>query len=126
MTEKAEKEIKSEESPSKNDSETDSIQYIDYDLKIRCAKTRDGKTKFCTIQDISIEAPSKEPTPLPVAEASLEETSFAAAPRSFEEAEDAKCSLCEALANALTEQTRSNTASRKMTSSVGRRYTSRV
>lgn len=102
----------SEELTSTNNA--DSVQYIDFDLKIRCARTRDGKTKFCSIEGISIEEPSKDPAP----------TVAVAAPRELTD-ENHGCDLCEALADALKEKVAATAAPRRMHSPVGRRSTVR-
>ena len=124
MAENAEVNQKPVSSSSKIDSENDSVQYIDFDLKIRCAKTRDGKTRFCSIQDISIDEPSVDKTPLGPVLSPPKDTTVAAAPRNLSDGKETECSLCSALEAVLKEKAKASTAltvPRRMTSQVGRR-----
>lgn len=93
-------------------SNDDTVETIVFDLKIRCAKTRDGKTKFCSFDGVSIDESSKDPAP--------EVAVGAAAPRKLTD-ENHECDLCEALADALKKRVESTIASRRMHPPVGRR-----
>jgi len=110
------------------------IEAVDYTLKIRCTKHRDG-TKTCTIGDITVLDPSKVQAPeAPVASpqkdasvTAVPATPVAAAPRELTATgKDGECALCDALASALREKIESKAqaapeAARKMSSSLGRR-----
>ena len=110
------------------------VQYIDFNLKIRCAKTGDGKPKFCSIQNISIDEPPKGTIPEMSVESSQKDipsvtadppkpvVAEPAAAEQIPDVKDSECSLCQALADALREKARS-TAPRRFHSSVGRRST---
>lgn len=120
MRENIESGIKPEKISSKDESQND-VEYIDFNLKIRCVKTRGGKPKFCSIRDISIDEPGKDPasdgtsaapqTDVPAVTAdqpavaapqpsviSVPATSpVAAAPQELPDGTDAECDLCQAL-----------------------------
>jgi len=111
---------------SSKDEPTDKVEYIDFNLKIRCAKTVDGKSKFCSIQNISIDEPGKSPAPavaspqthapvvkadpavatvLPTTVDAVPATPpVAAAPMEVPEVKDSECDLCAILADALRQQ----------------------
>ena len=106
--------------PEELTSTSDEVETIVFDLKIRCAKTRDGKTKFCSFDGVSIDESSKDQAPeVAVGAPQTDTPSVAAAPRKL--SNDVDCSLCEALADALREKVEATVASRRMHPPVGRR-----
>jgi hypothetical protein len=100
MAENAGSGMKSEELTSTNDE----VETIVFDLKIRCARTRDGGTKFCSIEGISVDEPTKGPEVHVESPKTDTPPVAAAAPRELSNENDAECSLCEALADALREK----------------------
>ncbi len=117
--------VKPEKISSKDES-TDKVEHIDFNLKIRCAKTVDGKAKFREIRDIRIDEPDKNSLPAVVspkpdapvvkadpAVAEIPTTTvdtvpatppIAAATRQVPEVKDSECDLCPILADALRQQ----------------------
>lgn len=98
MAENAGSGMKSEELTSANDE----VETIVFDLKIRCARTRDGGTKFCSIDGVTIDEPSKGSEV--AVESPKTNTPVEAAPRKLSNEKDAECDLCTALAAALKEK----------------------
>jgi len=119
MTANAETGLKPEKASSNdNESQTDVIE--DYDVKVRCITSANG-TKTCKIREISVDVPNKNPVPdVPAASSqknasvaevpaatpviSVPATPAAAASRQLAAGNDAECSLCQALADALRQQ----------------------
>ena len=96
-------------------SANDAVETTDYDIKVRCTKSLDGKTRSCKIVEILTGGPAKERMDKPPV--------AGAASRKIAAESDGDCDLCSVLADTLKEQTKPDVAPRRMHSPLGRRMT---
>ena len=98
------------EASSKDGPKNDVIEV--FDVKVMCITSANG-TKSCKIQEISVDVPNKNAAPEVLVAPTLKDASVTAvpsaapinaAPRELAAGNDAECSLCQALADALREQ----------------------
>lgn len=108
MSTKTEIEKKSEELTSKNEPENDGVEYIEYNLQVRCTKAPDG-SRSCKIQDITVIDPKNtQMAPVESVEVPQKDTAPTATTPVIvpDDKKESGCSLCEALEGALKENAR--------------------